>query len=115
MKNLINIIEGLKVNSKTKIQNNDSFHVPSQKEIDAIEDKLCYFFQTPDVYKTKQYDNRLLILDEHFNNNIYDFMDYYTGSFDDMADELKMDVNELAHYIENHNEELYKIINDFVL
>ena len=110
------IIEKLKINSKSKI-NNDIKQL-SNKEKDIILQELCRYFQESCSYKGIKYDNKLILLNKFFNNKIYDlfskldvledFCDYVNLRFD-------IDQDTLYEYIEDNNDELYKDIKDFVL
>ena len=123
MEEIVNYIkEGLKINSKSKIKDVDV----SETLLERLENALCYYFQDTDYYDGSRYKTRLDILDDHYNGNIYDLIydKYLIGYYEDFIKELKkefkssMDVNQLVEiksYIKNHNEELYKIITDFVL
>lgn len=116
MQELINIIEKLKINSKSKI-NNDIKQL-FNKEKDIILQELCRYFQESCFYKGTKYDNKLIILNKFFDNNIYnlfskldvleDFCDYVNLRFN-------IDQDTLYEYIETNNDELYKDIKDFVL
>ena len=114
MQNLINIIEKLKINSKTKITK-DSFEL-SKKQEESIIQELCEIFQHTMYYKGIKYDTGLEVLEKFFNNWICDFLDYYSYNALVELDELSgVDVNDLTKYIEDNNDKLYKEIKDFVL
>ena len=117
------IKEGLKITSKTKV----SRDIDLPKDVrEKLEDVLCGYFQDTDCYDGSRYKTRLDILDDHYNGNIYDLIydkqiiGYYEDFIKELEKEFKssIDVNqlfEIKSYIKNHNEELYKIITDFVL
>ena len=116
MKHLNNFIdEKLTINSKTKI--NKDIKQLSNKEKDIILQELCRYFQESCSYKGIEYDDKLIILNKFFDNNIYnmfskldvleDFCDYVN---------LRFDINQdtLYEYIEANNDKLCKdIIKDF--
>ena len=117
MKTLNNFIdEKLIINSKTKLHND--INNLSNKEKDIILQELCRYFQESYSYKGIKYDNKLILLNKFFDNNIYDlfskldvledFCDYVNLRFD-------IDQDTLYEYIEANNDELYKDIKDFVL
>lgn len=117
------IKEGLKITSKTKVSRD--IDLPKDV-IENLEDILCDYFQDTDYYDGSRYKTRLDILDDYYNGNIYDLiydkqiMGYYEDFIKELENKFKssIDVNQLfkiKSYIKNHNEELYKIITDFVL
>jgi hypothetical protein len=107
------IIEKLKVNSKTKISGY-SGQLSKEKE-EQIIDELCKYFQDSRTYKGIHYDTGLEVLERFFNDLISDFLDYNQGDYEKLAELVNVDVNELAKYIEENNDELYKEIEGFVL
>ena len=115
MKNLQTIIqEKLKINSKSKINNSHSIKF-NQETKDQIVDELCRYFQHSRTYKGIHYDTGLEVLEKFFNNLISDFLDYNQGDYEYLAELVGVDVNDLAKYIDENNDELYKEIKDFVL
>lgn len=114
MKNIIEYVsEGLKINSKTKV---NSYNSKFSKEIrDKISEELCKYFQKSSTYNGIHYDTRFEVLEKFFNNWISDFLDYNQGNYEDLADKIGVDINELAKYIDENNDAIYKEIKDFVL
>ena len=108
------IIEKLKVNSKTKIGNSHDIRFNQETE-EKIIDELCRYFQYPITHKGIYYDTRLEVLERFFNDLISDFLDYNQGDYEKLAEFIGIDVNDLATYIEENNDELYKEIEGFVL
>ena len=106
------ITEKLKVNSKTKIGNSYNFN---QETKEKIIDDLCRYFQRPRTHKGIHYDTGLEVLERFFNCWISDFLDYNQGDYEKLAELVSVDVNDLAKYIEENNDELYKEIEEFVL
>jgi hypothetical protein len=106
------ITEKLKVNSKTKIGNSYNFN---QETEEKIIDALCQYFQRPRTYKGIHYDTGLEVLERFFNDWISDFLDYNQSDYEKLAELVGVDVNDLAKYIEENNDELYKEIEGFVL
>lgn len=116
MNNIENyIIEKLKINSKTKIAKH-SFKL-SKKQEEQIIKELCEICQYATYYKDIKYNTGLEVLEKFFNNYICDFLDYYQAYAALLeSDELTgVNINDLAMYIEDNNNELYKEIKDFVL
>ena len=107
------ITEKLKVNSKTKITGYSDKLSKEKKE--QIIDELCKYFQDSRTHKGIYYDTGLEVLEKFFNNWISDFLDYNQGYYEKLAELVNVDVNELAKYIEDNNDEIYKEIKDFVL
>ena len=115
MKKLQTVIrEKLKVNSKTKIGNLNSTRFNQEIE-EKIIDELCRYFQRPRFNKGIYYDTGLEVLERFFNGWISDFLDYNQGDYEELAELVGVDVNDLAKYIEENNDELYKEIEGFVL
>lgn len=117
MKHLNNFIdEKLTINSKTKLHND--INNLSNKEKDIILQELCKYFQESCSYKGTKYDNKLIILNKFFDNNIYTLLSKL-GVLEDFCDyvNLRFDIDQdiLYEYIEANNDELYKDIKDFVL
>ena len=79
----------------------------TKKEIDNIVNNALgpWLFEKDEYKGTK--NNRFEFLKE-FDNNIMDLIDYFQGSAEELADKLKMDVNEFARNVIDNNEELYK-------
>jgi len=113
MQQLINIIEKLKINSNTKISSY-SGKLPKEKE-DKIIDELCRYFQDKREYKGKEYDTGLEVLEKYFDNLISDFLDYYKGDYQKLAEIVDADVHDVAMFVCAYNDEIYKEIKDFVL
>ena len=119
MKNLQTvIIEKLKINSKSKINNEVGL---TKSEEDKIIMELCKYFQSSASYGGYEYKTRLDIVDKHFNKDICKFFDHY-DIWEDITiwinanDEINQsDVDKLRDYIEKNNDELYQEIKDFVL
>ena len=108
------IIEKLKVNSKTKIANSHGIRFNQETE-EKIIDTLCQYCQRPIFYKGIYYDTGLEVLERFFDDCISDFFDYYQNNYKKLAELAGVDVNDLATYIEENNDELYKEIEGFVL
>ena len=108
------ITEKLKVNSKTKIGNSNNTKFNQETE-EKIIDELCRYFQHPRTHKGIHYDTGLEVLERFFNDWISDFLDYNQGDYEELAELVGVDVNDLAKYIEENNDELYKEIEGFVL
>ena len=99
------MLEKLKVNSKSKI-NNDTKQL-SDEEKDIISQELCVYFQESCSYKGIKYDDKLILLNKFFDNNIYDllskldvledFCDYVNLRFD-------IDQDTLYEYIKANND-----------
>ena len=119
MKNLQTAIrEKLKINSKSKINNETQL---SKNEENKIIDELCKYFQSSASYADHEYKTRLDIVDKHFNKDICKFFDHYDMWEDitiwiNVNDKINQsDVDKLRDYIEKNNDELYQEIKDFVL
>ena len=108
------ITEKLKINSKSKIGNSHSTRFNQETE-DKIIDELCKYFQDSITYKGIHYDTGLEVLERFFNDWISDFLDYNQGDYEKLAELVGVDVNDLAKYIEENNDELYQEIEEFVL
>lgn len=112
------MLEKLKINSKSKINNEVGF---TKKEEDNIIMNLCKYFQSSASYDGHEYKTRLDIVDKHFNKDICKFFDHYDFWEDitmwiNVDDEINQnDVDKLRDYIEENNDELYQEIKDFVL
>ena len=116
MQELINIIEKLKINSKSKV--NDKINLSKETE-DQILTNLCYYFDINAEFKNIEYDNRLDIVTKHFNKDICKFFDA-ADLWDDIHDfmicnNVKINIDDFKEYIENNKEQLYNDIKDFVL
>ena len=107
MKNL-NIMKNLNQYIQEKyLIDTDTKITCTKKEIDNIVNNALgpWLFEKDEYKGTK--NNRFEFLKE-FDNNIMDLIDYFQGSAEELADKLKMDVNEFARNVIDNNEELYK-------
>ena len=105
------ITEKFKINSKTVDHIQDNL---SDEDKDRIIDKLCIYFQGGGFYNGKQFNTRLSIVEEYFDNDIYAFFDKL-DLWEDMAEYMDISKIDFMTYVKANRKELYDEINDFVL
>ena len=106
------IIEKLKVNSKTKIGNSHGIRFNQEAE-EKIIDTLCQYCQRH--IKIKYYYYNSFIIGDTMETKIRKFRQEKGITQQKLAELVGVDVNDLAKYIEENNDELYKEIKEFVL
>ena len=89
--------------------NNQSQLKKSNLDTDQINELikiLTSYFYNRGQHKNRWYDHNYYILQDYFNNNVYEMLNYY-NKIDEISNKLKISVENLISFIKENNKMIY--------